>query len=232
MISNQIQVQNENENNIIINESLQNKPKNLDIIKRITRNKYSFDNLIFPFCLKEDTNSINSDFKNLKNLLNFEFDDNNLHNMKRNYGVYLFGGYDSNNDFYDNEIRQLKFSLKSKKLTFKKINLKTNYKPIPRIGHSLDFHVVSQILILYGGKSIKNEYINQLDVYFIHSKYWQSVTIENNFLNMKRAFHSTSTQDNCLYIFGGINENGFLPSEILQVDLSTPSFILKPKLLI
>ena len=182
--------------------------------------------------MSEDLEQTKQDFAKLKSKMTDTVYANKIFDLKKNVQVYMFGGYNSKGKFYDNHLRRLKFTSHSGKLIFKKIPVKGLYTPKARIGHCLEFYFPSQMLLLSGGQSRQGKFLNNLDIFDLISHSWQAVEVENTMLSLPRAHHSIGILNQEIYIFGGINSEGYLSGSVMSFGIENMAFPLRPKFLI
>lgn len=136
-------------------------------------------------------------------------------------GVYFFGGIDEYNRNYSN----LKI-LKIGKKPCEWLNPRLEGKPPKeRNSSTINFYEELGILIVYGGKNqsgTENEYFSDLWVLDLESFHW----IKTNFsydsnisIGKSRSCHSSIIYNHSLIIFGGMNDEGYVGSDVYYVDL-------------
>ena len=136
-------------------------------------------------------------------------------NLGYTEGIYLFGG---RNEFAEANNNQLVLKVNENPMRFIKMNCKAK-PPNPRFGHTMSFLPNKNFLAIFGGcgTSYSPSYGDQWTI-SVEKLVWCQVTINGN-LPERRTNHSmVSDQDN-LIIVGGINETGFLSSEIHVIAL-------------
>ena len=130
-------------------------------------------------------------------------------------GIYMFGGRNddaaANNDL---------LVLKINDSPVKFVNLQTNgEKPAPRFGHTMGFLSSCNHLAIFGGiGSNYGETFGDLWTISIEKLSWNKVKISGS-LPEPRSNHGMVVDRDALIIFGGINDNGFLASDIYCTTL-------------
>lgn len=136
-------------------------------------------------------------------------------------GIYLFGGIDESGK-YLNDVYVIRICKKP----LEKIILNiTGVSPAPRSHASLNFYEDLNVLILHGGRNDKFKKgvcYNDFWILDLELLQWSKVStydgISKNAVEA-RADHCAVVNHNSLIIFGGSNENNFLGSELLLVNL-------------
>jgi len=131
-------------------------------------------------------------------------------------GVYIFGGMD-NERKYKNDLKLIKIGKKPVEW----VNVKTYGKPpSERISCSLNYYEELQILIIFGGKNeyYNDMYFNELYIFNLLNSNWICANIYDK-LPLERGEHSSIIWNNKLLIYGGINQNCYLGSEMYIINL-------------
>lgn len=185
-----------------------------------------------PGIVSDNSEQVHSDFSKLKKQMTNLGLNGKLEDFKRNFQVFMFGGCDAVGAFYDNHLRKLKFTSSSGKLLFTKVPVKGQYRPEARIGHCLEFYLPAQMLVLSGGRTKSGRFLSDLDYFDLGTSTWQSIEINSTELSHKRAHHCMDILNEQIYIFGGINEEGYLSGTLFEFRLENPKYPLRPKLLV
>ena len=151
-------------------------------------------------------------------------------NKIKEKGIYIFGGKISDYGPINNNLYILKIG--KKPLEWEIIN-SFGSKPCPRYNTTINFYERGNMLIVHGGRTIykkKEVGLNDTFILDLFSFCW----IEVEYFNKKckvppRYFHQAIIVKNELYIFGGMNENEYIGSEMLILDLNSNSKCFKEK---
>ena len=148
-------------------------------------------------------------------------------------GIYIFGGKISSNGPINNNIYVIKIGIKP----FDIIQLKTSgIPPCPRYDSSLNFYEKRNMLIIHGGRNNNKECENGLNDTFILDLYqlsWTQVEYYNErYIARPRYFHQSIEFEGNLYIFGGIEGNNFIGSELEVIDLNSNEKCLRERLML
>ena len=152
-----------------------------------------------------------------------------LGNIKEK-GIYIFGGKLSNEGPINNNVYVIKLGIRPLEI----IQLKTaGISPCPRYDCSLNFYEKGNMIIVHGGRSNKPEKENGLNDTYILDLYYLSWTqieyCSNKYIVPPRYFHQSIIFNGNLYIFGGMNGNSYIGSELAVLDLNSNSKCTKEK---
>lgn len=96
--------------------------------------------------------------------------------------------------------------------------------PCPRYGSSLVYVQSLESVFLYGGRNNmidqkQKGFFNDMYVYRVYSNEWMECTCINS-EQIPRANHCTFLKDTKLFLFGGLNYEGYCSSqmEIIELD--------------
>ena len=163
-----------------------------------------------------------------------------INNQIKERGVYIFGGKYS--DYrYNREVYCLKIG--KKPVEWRKLNC-FGKAPPPRILCSMEFCEDANLIVIHGGRydinatqgspTFKNKQANISDIsddfafndlwiLELSRLEWTKVPLVIDGLNSIKVFnrcgHSSFIVDKRLYIFGGINAEGYIGSHIFYIDL-------------
>lgn len=185
-----------------------------------------------PSPLHKDLEQVKQDFANWTPKVSDSVLLTKLGELYRNHQVYMFGGCDSYGNLYDSHLRRLRFTSYSGKLCFARVSVKSAYVPQPRVGHCLEFYLPAQMLILSGGKTRAGRFLRDLDIFDLGASTWQSVEVDLTGLCYERAFHSLTVVHDRVFIFGGINSEGYLSGSVLEFMIEDDKHPLRPKLIV
>ena len=115
--------------------------------------------------------------------------------------------------------------------------LKTNgIAPCPRFDCSLNFYERGNILIVHGGRTIKNQHENGInDTYFLDLFNFNWIQVEyfnDKYMVPPRYFHQSVVFAGNLYIFGGMNGNNYIGTELEIIDLNSNLRCIKEKIIL
>ena len=144
-----------------------------------------------------------------------------VNNIKEK-GIYIFGGKMSDDGPINNNLFVIKIGKKPLEWTM----LNTfGTPPRPRFDNSLNFYERGNLLIVHGGRTIKNRRAIALNDTFIldlQSYNWIEVEYFNREYKVPpRFYHQAIIFKGELFIFGGLNENEYIGSEMLVLDLNS-----------
>ena len=148
-------------------------------------------------------------------------------------GIYIFGGKLSNEGPINHNLYLIRIGTKPLEAVIVKTN---GIAPCPRYDSSLNYYEKGNILIIHGGRSNNNGSENGLNDTFIFDLYhliWTQVEYFNYKYNVTpRYFHQSVIYGGNLYIFGGMNGNKYVGSELEIIDLNSNSKCLKEKIIL
>ena len=139
-------------------------------------------------------------------------------------GWYIFGGKTKNES--DNGISDELYVLKIGFKVLEWVKVNTNgKKPSPRYFHSMNFYENGNFLIIHGGRNdSQSESFALNDTYMLNlfNLDWIKIILYsqiNNFKILTRCGHSSIIYSNKLIICGGMNNNNYLGSSFLIINL-------------
>ena len=148
-------------------------------------------------------------------------------------GIYIFGGKTSDDGIINDNLYVIKVGTKPVEIVVIKAN---GVPPSPRYDSSLNFYEKGNMLIVHGGRTNKGEFKNGLNDTFIfdlHSLTWTQVEYFNDkYIVPPRYFHQSVVFAGELYIFGGMNGNNYIGSELEVIDLNSNFSCIKEKYII
>ena len=129
-------------------------------------------------------------------------------NHKKNIllDVYLFGGINEANELMDNRLWRL--GMRNHDFYFKEVPVKGRM-PEKRHSHTLTACPRDRSLILIGGKSESGVFLRDLQIFRMPTGTWEPCVIADNPFDNGVAGHAAEALDNCIFIFGGITNEGF-----------------------
>lgn len=153
-----------------------------------------------------------------------------MNNNIKERGIYLFGGKLGENGPINSNLYCLKIGKKPLEWTILKT---TGLAPCPRYSCSMNFYEEGNFLIIHGGKiddAASDFALN--DTYFLdlYSLNWIKVEYFNKYREVpNRCCHEAVIYEQNLYIFGGMNADSFLGSELLILELNSNMKCLEQK---
>ena len=137
-------------------------------------------------------------------------------------GMYVFGGKTQEEGGLSNEL----WILIMGKKPLEWVQPVTKGKPpCPRYYHSMNYYEKGNFLIIHGGRNddvSKTSALNDTFIFDLEKFEWMSVQLYsqiNNFQIFTRYGHSSIIFSNKLIILGGMNNNNYLGSSILVLNL-------------
>ena len=154
-------------------------------------------------------------------------------NQIKEKGIYIFGGKSSDEGPINNNLYVIKVGMRPLEIVMIKAN---GVPPCPRYDSSLNFYEKGNMLIVHGGRSNNGEYLNGLDdtfVFDLHNLTWKQVEYFNNkYIIPPRYFHQSVVFAGNLYIFGGMNGNNYIGTELQIIDLNSNLRCIKEKIIL
>ncbi|CDW75223.1 kelch motif family protein [Stylonychia lemnae] len=136
-------------------------------------------------------------------------------------GIYFFGGK-STNGFPQNQLRILKTGRVP--LEWKEVK-SVSKDPPPRYNHTLNFSEDQNLLVLFGGRcdfaakmTNYQQILNDVWVLYLDNLCWYEVQCSGS-VPRERFCHCATIVGTQLLIFGGLNSDNFLCSEIYCLEL-------------
>lgn len=141
------------------------------------------------------------------------------------FGIYLLWGLDLNGNEINN-LYKIKFKLGVYNKIYAKLK-KVDYKGrTPLFRYDAKAVVLSKLktAIIMGGRNnnveeISDYYINQVLCYNIESSTFYNVTMQKNNFIFQRINFGITTAANSIFIFGGIDNDGFKENNIIKVQV-------------
>ena len=145
-------------------------------------------------------------------------------------GIYIFGGRISDEGLINKNLYILKIG--KRPLEYAIINT-FGIQPCERYDNTLNFYERGNMLIIHGGRTINKKIEKVLNDTFILDLFsfnWIEVEYFNKEYKVPpRYFHQSIIVKGELFIFGGINKNQYIGSEMLVLDLNSNYKCLKEK---
>ena len=151
-------------------------------------------------------------------------------NKIKEKGIYIFGGKISEEGPINDNLYVLKIG--KKPLEWEIINT-NGMKPCARYNTSLNYYERGNMLIIHGGRTTykkKEIALNDTFILDLFSFNWIEIEYFNKECKVPpRYFHQAIVIKGDLYIFGGMNGNEYIGSEMLILDLNSNTKCLKEK---
>ena len=129
-------------------------------------------------------------------------------NHKKNIllDVYLFGGMNEASDIIDNKVWRL--GMKNHEFYFKEIPVR-GCLPKKRHSQTMNAYPKEKMLIMIGGKSESGLFLKDVNLFHLQTSFWESCTLLDGSFENGIAGHCAEVLDNCVFVFGGITNEGF-----------------------
>jgi hypothetical protein len=143
-------------------------------------------------------------------------------NRLKEKGIYIFGGKSKEEGGLSNKMWILLIGQKQLRWVSPEIKGKP---PSPRYFHSMNYYDKGNMLVVHGGRNDAVSDSCALDDTFIfdlENFEWMEVTLYsqlNSFKVLHRCAHKGVIYSNKLIIFGGMNNNNYIGSALLIVNL-------------
>lgn len=135
------------------------------------------------------------------------------HKKKILLDIFLFGGLNEENQVIDNKLWQL--GMKNRKFYFREVTTAGGYEPEARFSHSMDASPSTRQLIVVGGQNKHNLFLSDISIFSFTTKSWSRHYLNDDSMTNGIAGHASECFENCLFIFGGINQEGFRNSDLM-----------------
>ena len=145
-------------------------------------------------------------------------------------GIYIFGGKSKDEGGLSNQL----WILITGKKPMEWVQPETKGKPpSPRYFHSMSFYEKGNFIIIHGGRNdaMSDSYaLNDTFIFDLENFEWSQVLLysQSGYKILNRCGHQSAVFSNKLLIFGGMNNNNYLGSALLVVNLDF-SFETQPK---
>ena len=154
-----------------------------------------------------------------------------MNNLIKEKGIYIFGGKMKEEGGLSNQL----WILVTGKKTLEWVQPQTKGKtPTPRYFHSMSFYEKGNFLIIHGGRNdlmSESSALNDTYIFDLENFDWLKVELYSEIRGFKvlnRCGHQSVIYSNKLIIVGGMNNNNYLGSSLLIVNLDF-SYQSKPK---
>ena len=158
-------------------------------------------------------------------------DPGKLNNLMTEKGIYIFGGKSKGEGGLSNQL----WILITGKKPMEWVQPQTKGKPpSPRYFHSMNYYEKGNFLIIHGGRNdnMSDSYaLNDTFIFDLENFEWASIILYsqiNDFKVLNRCGHQSVIFGNKLIILGGMNNNNYLGSSLLIINLDF-SYQNKPK---
>ena len=129
-------------------------------------------------------------------------------------GIVYFGGIDDEGNV-NNELRILKIGRKPLEWIIPNVS---GSMPQGRLNATINYYEIINVLILFGGQNQTQDFSNDLHLLNLNSLEWIRVFFYGD-IPSQRSSHCSIIHHNQLIIFGGINAEKYVGSDIFMVNL-------------
>lgn len=129
-------------------------------------------------------------------------------------GIAFFGGIDNEGNL-NNELRFLKIG--KKPLEWVTPSVKGNL-PEGRKDATLNYYEPLNVLILFGGENERQQFSNDIHFLDLDSFKWIKISLNEN-IPMERSSHCCVIHQNHMIIFGGLNAERYVGSNLVIINL-------------
>jgi N-acetylneuraminic acid mutarotase len=154
-----------------------------------------------------------------------------VNNLMKEKGIYIFGGKTKEEGGLSNQL----WILITGKKPLEWVQPQTKGKPpSPRYFHSMSFYERGNFIIIHGGRNdamSESSALNDTYVFDLENFDWLKVELYNELKGFKvlnRCGHQSIVYSNKLIVVGGMNNNNYLGSSLMIVNLDF-SYHSKPK---
>ena len=154
-----------------------------------------------------------------------------LNNLMKEKGIYLFGGKSKEEGGLSNQL----WILITGKKPMEWVQPETKGKPpSPRYFHSMNYYEKGNFLIIHGGRNDNMSdscALNDTFIFDLENFEWANIILYSQLSGFKvlnRCGHQSAIFSNKLIILGGMNNNNYLGSSLLIVNLDF-SYQMQPK---
>jgi hypothetical protein len=145
-----------------------------------------------------------------------------LNNLMKEKGIYLFGGKSKEEGGLSNQL----WILITGKKPMEWVQPETKGKPpSPRYFHSMNYYEKGNFLIIHGGRNDNMSdscALNDTFIFDLENFEWATITLYSQLSGFKvlsRCGHQSAIFSNKLIILGGMNNNNYLGSSLLIINL-------------
>ena len=143
-------------------------------------------------------------------------------NLLKERGIYIFGGKSKEEGGLTNQL----WILITGKKPMEWVKPETKGKPpSPRYFHSMNYYEKGNFLIIHGGRNdslSESSALNDTYIFDLENFEWAKIILYsqiNEFKVLNRCGHKAEIYSNKLIIFGGMNNNNYLGSSLLIINL-------------
>ena len=154
-----------------------------------------------------------------------------LNNLMKEKGIYIFGGKSKEEGGLSNQL----WILITGKKPMEWVQPETKGKPpSPRYFHSMNYYEKGNFLIIHGGRNDNMSdscALNDTFIFDLENFEWANIILYSQLSGFKvlnRCGHQSAIFSNKLIILGGMNNNNYLGSSLLIVNLDF-SYQMQPK---
>ena len=149
-------------------------------------------------------------------------DANKVNNLMKEKGIYIFGGKSKDEGGLMNQL----WILVTGKKPMEWVQPETKGKPpSPRYFHSMNYYEKGNFIVIHGGRNdnISESFaLNDTYILDLENFEWAKIILYsqlNNFKVLNRCGHHSEIYGNKLIIIGGMNNNNYLGSSLLIINL-------------
>ena len=143
-------------------------------------------------------------------------------NLLREKGIYVFGGKSKEEGGLTNQL----WILITGRKPMEWVKPETKGKPpSPRYFHSMNYYEKGNFLIIHGGRNdtmSESSALNDTYIFDLENFEWAKIILYsqiNDFKVLNRCGHQSEIYANKLIIFGGMNNNNYIGSSLLIINL-------------
>ena len=139
-------------------------------------------------------------------------------------GLYVFGGKDECGAVL-NTLRILKVGQKPLKWIVPET---IGQPPAPRIQHTMSHYEGLNCIIIYGGRNDHTGFLGDIAVLYLENLSWMGVSIQGNPSTL-RFSHGAAVVGTKLCVFGGLNFQGYVSSDVEVLELDQANVVERIK---
>ena len=131
------------------------------------------------------------------------------------YHLFIHGGVDNDNRLFDNEVRML--VIQDNEARFEAVPV-FGERPQARYDFCMSSLEQKGVFFVYGGRNKYDEVISELYMFNLENLTWRECAMKGE-PNYQRTNFSMSTHGPGFILYGGINQDGFLPNKFYELRL-------------
>ena len=110
--------------------------------------------------------------------------------------------------------------MRNRKFYFREVDVVGSWEPEARFLHSMDASPGTNQLIMVGGRNKNNKFLSDINIFSFSTKAWSRHYLSDDSMINGIAGHASECFENCLFIFGGITQEGFRSSDLMYFTFS------------